>query len=121
MSSIARHAAGHRPPQNLNSCTPGFSCLLRGENALEYRMVNDEIRKKLSQLPHKAGVYFMRDRLGRVIYVGKANDLRRRVSQYFHPSRRMTADMKTRALVDSICDFDFQVVKNDPEAILLEG
>ncbi len=83
--------------------------------------MNDEIRKKVSNLPNKAGVYLMRDRLGRVIYVGKARSLRKRVAQYFHPSRRMTADLKTRALVESIRDFDVQVVKSDPEAILLEG
>ena len=82
---------------------------------------SDEIRKKVSNLPNKAGVYLMRDRLGRVIYVGKARSLRKRVAQYFHPSRRMTADLKTRALVESIRDFDVQVVKSDPEAILLEG
>lgn len=83
--------------------------------------MDDELRKKLRELPNKAGVYLMRDRFGRVIYVGKARSLRKRLAQYFHPSRRFTADPKTRALVDSICDFDVQVVKSDPEAILLEG
>ncbi len=82
---------------------------------------DDDIRKKIGDLPNKAGVYLMRDRFGRVIYVGKASSLRKRVAQYFHPSRRMTADLKTRALVESIRDFDYQTVKNDPEAILLEG
>jgi excinuclease ABC subunit C len=81
----------------------------------------DHIRGKVSQLPHKPGVYLMRDRLGTVIYVGKARDLRKRVSQYFHPSRRMGWDIKFRALVDSIADFDVHVVRGEPEALLLEG
>ena len=63
----------------------------------------------------------MKDRLGSVIYVGKARDLRKRVSQYFHPSRRMGWDLKFRALVDSIADFDVHVVRGEPEALLLEG
>src|SRR3954466_1001573 len=63
----------------------------------------------------------MRDRLNRVIYVGKARDLRKRLSSYFVPSNARRADLKTRALIDSIWEFDFQTVRNEPEAILLEG
>ena len=83
--------------------------------------VNDAIRDKLSQLPHRPGVYLMKDRFGRVIYVGKARDLRKRVSQYFHPSRRMGWDLKLNALVEAICDLDVHVVRSEPEALLLEG
>jgi excinuclease ABC subunit C len=81
----------------------------------------EHIRKKLSELPHKPGIYLMKDRFGTVIYVGKARDLRKRVSQYFHPSRRMGWDLKLNALVDAIHDFDVHVVKNEPESLLLEG
>src|SRR5438034_9267640 len=83
--------------------------------------VTEQIRAKLSQLPHKPGVYLMKDRFGTVIYVGKARDLRKRVSQYFHPSRRMGWDLKFNALVEAIHDFDVHVVKSEPEAVLLEG
>jgi len=81
----------------------------------------EAIRKKLGALPHKPGVYLMRDRFGTVIYVGKARDLRKRVSQYFHPSRRLGWDLKFNALVEAIHDFDMHVVRSEPEAFLLEG
>ncbi len=79
------------------------------------------IRDKLSQVPHKPGVYLHKDRFGTVIYVGKARDLRNRVSQYFHASRRMGWDLKFNALVDAIHDFDWHVVKSEPESLLLES
>jgi excinuclease ABC subunit C len=63
----------------------------------------------------------MKDRFGTVIYVGKARDLRKRVSQYFHPSRRLGWDLKFNALVEAIHDLDVHVVKSEPEALLLEG
>lgn len=79
------------------------------------------IRKKLSELPHRPGVYLMKDRFGTVIYVGKARDLRKRVNQYFHPSRRMGWDLKFNALVEAIEDLDIHTVRNEAEAVLLEG
>jgi excinuclease ABC subunit C len=81
----------------------------------------DHIRSKLGTVPHRPGVYLMKDRFGTVIYVGKARDLRRRVGQYFHPSRRLGWDLKFNALVDAIHDFDTHVVRSEPEALLLEG
>jgi len=80
-----------------------------------------DFRARLHEAPHKPGVYLMRDRLNRVIYVGKARDLRKRLSQYFMPSRQMTADPKTRALLDSIWEFEWHTVNSEPEAMLLEG
>ena len=81
----------------------------------------EAIRKKLGVLPHKPGIYLMKDRFGTVIYVGKARDLRKRVNQYFHPSRRLGWDLKFNALVEAIHDFDIHVVRSEPEAFLLEG
>src|SRR5215471_16768123 len=84
-------------------------------------MVSENIRKKLGALPHKPGIYLMRDRFGTVIYVGKARDLRKRVSQYFQPSRRMGWDLKFKALTEAIHDFDVHMVRSEPEALLLES
>jgi excinuclease ABC subunit C len=81
----------------------------------------EHIRTKLNNLPHKPGVYLMKDRFGTVIYVGKARDLRKRVSQYFHPSRRWGWDLKLNALIEAILDVDVHVVRNEAEAVLLEG
>jgi excinuclease ABC subunit C len=63
----------------------------------------------------------MKDRFGTVIYVGKARDLRKRVSSYFQPSRRHGWDLKLNALVDAIHDLDTFTVRSEPEAMLLEG
>lgn len=84
-------------------------------------MKTPDIKAKLREVPHKPGVYLMKDRLGSIIYVGKALDLKRRVSSYFAPSQKMRASMKTRALIDSIHDFEFHTVRNEEESFLLEG
>lgn len=77
--------------------------------------------EKLKDTPHKPGVYLHKDRLGGIIYVGKAKDLRKRLANYFAPSRRTQADRKTRALIETIVDFDYQLVRNEQEALILES
>lgn len=84
-------------------------------------MESPDLSAQVRALPHKPGVYLFKDRFHKVIYVGKARDLHRRVSQYFHPSRRQTADLKTRALIQSIWGLETHVVRSEPESILLEG
>ena len=79
------------------------------------------LKEKVRHLPDKPGVYLMKDRLGRIIYVGKAKALKKRVSSYFTPSRAMTLHPKIRALIEMIADFDTIEVKSEPEALLLEG
>jgi excinuclease ABC subunit C len=79
------------------------------------------LKEKVRRLPDRPGVYLMKDRIGRIIYVGKAKALKKRVSSYFQPARSFTLHPKIRALVDLIADFDAIVVKSEPEAILLEG
>jgi excinuclease ABC subunit C len=79
------------------------------------------LKEKVRRLPDGPGVYLMKDRLGRIIYVGKAKSLKRRVSSYFQPARSFTQQPKIRALVEMIAGFDVIEVKSEPEALLLEG
>jgi excinuclease ABC subunit C len=80
-----------------------------------------DLSKKVHDVPHKPGVYLMRDRFNRVIYVGKARDLRKRVASYFMPSKLAVADIKTRAMLDSVWDFETHTVRSEAESVLLEG
>jgi excinuclease ABC subunit C len=80
-----------------------------------------DLNKKLHEVPHKPGVYLMRDRFNRVIYVGKARDLRKRVGSYFLPSKVALADLKTRAMLDTAWDFETHTVQSEAESLLLEG
>src|SRR6266496_4818987 len=59
-----------------------------------------DLQKRVHEVPHRPGVYLMRDRFNRVIYVGKARDLRKRVSSYFLPSKVAQTDLRARAMLD---------------------
>ena len=81
-----------------------------------------EMRKVARQMPPTPGVYLMRDRLGHVIYVGKAKNLRKRVSSYFQGSRKFIwAQPKIGAMVEMVREISFVETKNETEALLLEG
>jgi excinuclease ABC subunit C len=81
-----------------------------------------KLKEKVRRIPHQPGVYLMKDRLGQTIYVGKAKDLKKRVSTYFQASRKtMVSQPKVRAMIDLIHDFDLIIVKSEAEALLLEG
>lgn len=83
--------------------------------------ISSKVQSKLHELPDKPGVYLMRDRDGRVIYIGKAVSLRKRVRQYFRQGTLRSAEPKLRGLIRSIDDFDYLVVRNEAEATLTEG
>ncbi len=82
---------------------------------------SSDLKEKVRRLPDKSGVYLMKDRLGSVIYVGKAKNLKKRVSSYFQASKKFTHQPKIRALVQMIRDFEYIEVRSEPEALLLEG
>ncbi|MGJ3244422.1 MAG: excinuclease ABC subunit UvrC [Opitutales bacterium] len=80
------------------------------------------IKEKVRRLAQTPGVYLMKDRFGQVIYVGKAKNLKKRVSTYFQASRKtLIAQPKVRAMIPLIHDFETIEVKSEAEALLLEG
>ncbi|MDR1997170.1 MAG: excinuclease ABC subunit UvrC [Candidatus Margulisbacteria bacterium] len=79
-------------------------------------MKNEKLVKLLQHLPHAPGVYLHLDAGGRLLYVGKARDLKKRVSSYFHGDK----DPKTALLVEKIAEFSTIVTGSETEALLLE-
>ena len=77
-----------------------------------------ELAEKLTNLSSRPGVYLMRDKYGKVIYVGKAKDLRARVRAYFNRSDERS---QIEFLVRRIDDIDTLVTANDKEALILEN
>ena len=78
----------------------------------------DNIKEAIKKMPHMPGVYLMKDKNGKIIYVGKARDLLKRVSSYFQ--KISSLDIKTQRLVSTISALDFIVTENEVEALVLE-
>src|SRR3990170_1872720 len=76
------------------------------------------VEERMDALPSRPGVYLMRDKGGKVIYVGKAKDLRARVRTYFNASDER---LQIRFLVRRVADIDTLVTSNDKEALILEN
>ncbi len=81
-------------------------------------MTFDELKDKALTLPYAPGVYIMRDKNDKVIYVGKAKKLKNRVCQYFQDTASHTP--KTRMMVAKIHHFDVIVAASEFEALVLE-
>ncbi len=77
-----------------------------------------DIKENLKKLPDTPGVYMHKDRLGQVIYVGKAISLRNRVRQYFQSSANQNP--KVRAMVANISEFEYITCQTEMEALILE-
>jgi len=81
-----------------------------------------ELGKIVRALPQTPGVYLMKDRLGQVIYVGKAKNLKKRVSSYFQGSKKfIRAQPKIGAMVEMVREIGVHETRNETEALLLEG
>jgi excinuclease ABC subunit C len=79
----------------------------------------EHLRDKIKQIPHSPGIYQYFDKHGVIIYIGKAKDLKKRVSSYFNKSRNDSA--KTNILVRKIVDIKYLVVETELDALLLEN
>ena len=79
--------------------------------------------EKLKEIPLSPGVYLHKDAAGKVLYIGKAKNLRHRVRSYFQPGRHAlySYGLKTEELVKRIADVDFIVTDNEVEALILES
>ncbi|MBS6720535.1 MAG: excinuclease ABC subunit UvrC [Peptoniphilus harei] len=77
------------------------------------------IRERLDQLPDKPGVYIMKNELDEIIYVGKAKSLRKRVRQYFGSYGK--SSKKVASMVSKIHDFEYIIVENEVESLVLES
>lgn len=80
------------------------------------KIMNELIKHKLELLPDSPGCYIHKDKNGKIIYVGKAKNLKNRVRSYFHGSH----NTKTELLVSEIEDFEYIVTGSNTEALLLE-
>lgn len=80
--------------------------------------MNDKIRQKLKTLTTKPGVYVMRNKSGEIIYIGKAKNLKNRVSQYFRNSPKPS---KVQAMVNNVDDFDYFIAVSELDALGLES
>ena len=80
---------------------------------------DDQITRKLELTPAGPGVYLLRDRAGRVLYVGKAKSLRPRVRAYFRDGG--DGRFQVRFLMKRVRDFDTLVTKSEKEALILEN
>ncbi len=81
--------------------------------------LNETLKLKLKNLPTNPGVYLFKDKTGKIIYVGKAKNLRNRVRTYFQSPEKH--DPKTGRLVAGIHDFDLMVTDSEIEALILEA
>lgn len=83
--------------------------------------MDDRLRRlkdKANKLPLTPGVYIMKDRDGKIIYIGKAKALKNRVSQYFGSQEKHLT--KVRKMVENVCDFDYILTDSEFEALVLE-
>jgi excinuclease ABC subunit C len=81
--------------------------------------LSEQLKAKLKELPKEPGVYFHKDANGKIIYIGKAANLKNRVGSYFQQSRHR--DFKTKILVGEIVMTDWIVVDSEVEALFLES
>ena len=80
---------------------------------------NAAAAEKVKSFPHKPGVYLMKDAAGRVIYVGKAKDLRSRAGSYF--LKAAAEEQRTARLVQEIRDIDYLEAESEVDALLMEA
>lgn len=85
---------------------------------MKSKKIDPKIQKILDTLPKKSGVYLMKDKNGKIIYVGKAKVLKNRVRQYFDTSKKV---LRTKKMVENIYNIEYIITTTENEALLLES
>ena len=80
--------------------------------------MQSKIQEQLKLLPTNPGVYLMKNEQAKIIYVGKAINLKNRVKSYFQSSKNHSP--KVKSMVEKICDFEYIITANEIEALILE-
>ena len=83
------------------------------------KVILKELKQKANNLPLKPGVYIMKDKSGKIVYIGKAKALKNRVSQYFGAGNQHTE--KVRRMVENVFDFEYIICDSEFEALILEN
>jgi len=96
-----------------------FGYCLMEERKEGENIFTDELLEKVRNLPKQPGIYMYKNASGKIIYVGKAKDLRNRVKSYFQNNRPF--DAKTKALVQKIDDLEYFITSSEAEALILEN
>lgn len=81
--------------------------------------MREGLEERLANLASTPGVYLMKDAKGRIIYVGKARDLKKRLASYF--SKTAHKDLKARVLIEKIANFETIITSTEKEALILES
>ncbi|MGF1478181.1 MAG: excinuclease ABC subunit UvrC [Cyanophyceae cyanobacterium] len=79
----------------------------------------ERLENRLKEIPAESGVYFMRDRSGNILYIGKSKKLRSRVRSYFRDSQQLSD--RIAMMVHQVCDIEFIVTDTEAEALALEA
>ena len=109
-----RYVSSSHPPNSKNDS----QFLYRARDKIAFMEISEHLQGILATLPDKPGCYMMKDANGKLIYVGKAVNLKNRVRSYFHND--VGHDHKTRRLVKDIIDLEWIVVGSELEALILE-
>ena len=119
---IAAHAPSEAPPDLSADDTDGGDARTGASRLRESEVAppRQTLAEILDRLPVEAGVYIMKDRRGKVVYIGKAGNLRARVRQYFQPN---TGDVRlfVPLLEGIVADIETVITTNEKEALLLEN
>ena len=76
------------------------------------------VEQKINNLPSNPGVYLFKDKRGTILYVGKAGNIKHRVSSYFQ--KPAGKDLKTLTMLEKVADIDTMVTDTEKEAFILE-